>query len=262
MATICERCGAETKKMHLALTRDSSPRGNPSLPGIFCQPGRLLSLSLPRFARACAPDAAHIARAQFSLALASASRASRGADKERSMSIGSIGGTSSLNQAYLSQQAQSVLAASFDPQTTAAGTSAAATGSTDASSNTLTGVNTPTLDSQTLQALMDLTQQDPAAASDPSSTDGSGQASQGVRAVRVVRPRARITATIIMVRGRPRRVIRHRRRPRRMRHPQPMPSALRRRTQTATRIRWRRPCPRPDAAAAPRRRRGALTICR
>ncbi len=95
------------------------------------------------------------------------------------MSIGSIGGTSSLNQAYLSQQAQSVLAASFDPQRTAASTSAAATGSMDASSNTLTGVNTPTLDSQTLQALMDLTQQDPAAASDPSSTDGSGQASQG-----------------------------------------------------------------------------------
>jgi hypothetical protein len=94
------------------------------------------------------------------------------------MSIGSIGGTSSLNQAYLSQQALSVLAASFDPQTTAAGASTTtAGGSTDASSNALTGVSTPTLDSQTLQALMDLTQQDPAA-SDPSSADGSGQASQ------------------------------------------------------------------------------------
>jgi hypothetical protein len=91
------------------------------------------------------------------------------------MSIGSIGGTSTLNQAYLSQQAQAVLAQSFDPQT-AASTSAVASGSTDASSNALTGTGAATLDSQTLQALMDLTQQDPSA--DPSTTGAAGQSSQ------------------------------------------------------------------------------------
>jgi hypothetical protein len=91
------------------------------------------------------------------------------------MSIGSIGGTSALDQAYLSQQAQAVLAQSFDPQT-AASSPAAASGSTDANSNALTGTGAATLDSQTLQALMDLTQQDPSA--DPSSTGATGQSSQ------------------------------------------------------------------------------------
>ena len=91
------------------------------------------------------------------------------------MSIGSIGSTSALNQAYLSQQAQAVLAQSFDPQT-AASSSAAASGSTDASSNALTGTGAAPLDSQTLQALMDLTQQDPSA--DPSGTDATGQTGQ------------------------------------------------------------------------------------
>jgi len=91
------------------------------------------------------------------------------------MSIGSIGGTSALDQAYLSQQAQAVLAQSFDPQT-AASASAAASGSTDASSNALTGTGAATLDSQTLQALMDLTQQDPSA--DPSGTGATGQSGQ------------------------------------------------------------------------------------
>ena len=86
------------------------------------------------------------------------------------MSIGSIGGASALNQTYLSQQAQSVLAQSFDPQT-AASSSAAASGNTDASSNTLTGIASSALDNQTLQALMDMTQQDPAGdGSNPSST--------------------------------------------------------------------------------------------
>ena len=69
------------------------------------------------------------------------------------MSIGSIGGSSALSQAYLSQQAQAVLAQSFDPQT-AASSSAAASGGTDASANALTGIGTSALDSQTLQALM------------------------------------------------------------------------------------------------------------
>jgi hypothetical protein len=91
------------------------------------------------------------------------------------MSIGSIGGTSALNQAYLSQQAQAVLAQSFDPQT-AASSSAAASGGTDASSNALTGTGAATLDSQTLQALMDMTQQDPAA--DPSGAGSIGQTGQ------------------------------------------------------------------------------------
>ncbi len=91
------------------------------------------------------------------------------------MSIGSIGGTSALNQAYLTQQAQSVLAQSFDPQT-AACPSAAASGNTDPNSNALTGTGAATLDSQTLQALMDLTQQDPS--TDPSGTGSTGQTGQ------------------------------------------------------------------------------------
>jgi hypothetical protein len=91
------------------------------------------------------------------------------------MSIGSIGGTSALNQAYLTQQAQAVLAQSFDPQT-AASPSTAASGSTDPSSNALTGTGAATLDSQTLQALMDLTQQDPS--TDPSGTGSTGQTGQ------------------------------------------------------------------------------------
>jgi hypothetical protein len=92
------------------------------------------------------------------------------------MSIGSIGGNSALNQAYLSQQAQAVLAQSFDPQT-AASSSAAASGGADAGTNALTGIGTSALDSQTLQALMDITQQDPADGSDPSST-ATGQSGQ------------------------------------------------------------------------------------
>ena len=91
------------------------------------------------------------------------------------MSIGSIGDTSALNQAYLTQQAQAVLAQSFDPQT-AASPSTAASGSTDPSSNALTGTGAATLDSQTLQALMDLTQQDPS--TDPSGTGSTGQTGQ------------------------------------------------------------------------------------
>jgi hypothetical protein len=93
------------------------------------------------------------------------------------MSISTIGGTSALNQAYLSQQAQSVLAQSFDPQTTAS-ISATATAGTDPSSNALTGGNASTLDSQTLQALMDLTQQDPAADDSSSAPGQSGQSGQ------------------------------------------------------------------------------------
>lgn len=90
------------------------------------------------------------------------------------MSIGTIGGSSALNQLYASQQAQAVQAVSLDAQSMV-GTPDSTSG--DASSNALTGVSTSTLDSQTLQALMDLTQQDPSS-SDPSGTSSTGQPGQ------------------------------------------------------------------------------------
>ena len=86
------------------------------------------------------------------------------------MTISPAGGTaqSYLSQLYSTQQAQAVSAVSPDVP---AGTS---TSTTDASaSNSLTGTGTSNLDSQTLQALLDLTQQDPTQ---------SGQASQSGQA--------------------------------------------------------------------------------
>lgn len=91
------------------------------------------------------------------------------------MSIGAIGGVSTLNQLYTVQQEQAVQAASLDVQTVI-GSPDAASGSTDSSANALTGVGASTLDSQTLQALMDLTQEDPTADSDPSQAGATGQA--------------------------------------------------------------------------------------
>ena len=89
------------------------------------------------------------------------------------MTIDSVGGTaqSYLSQFYSTQQAQAASAVSVDSPLDAGG--AADTSAAGASaSNSLTGTATSPLDSQTLQALMDLTQQ-----TDPSQQSGqTGQA--------------------------------------------------------------------------------------
>ena len=90
------------------------------------------------------------------------------------MSIGSIGGTPSLNQLYAAQAAQP--AVSLDLPATSTSGAASTTGA--ASANALTGSTTASLDSQTLQALMDLAQQDPASSSDPAQAGATGQSGQ------------------------------------------------------------------------------------
>jgi hypothetical protein len=91
------------------------------------------------------------------------------------MSIASVGGgASSLSQLLAAQQAQSLSATSADLYPS---------GGTDTSepdvstSNALTGTSQSSLDSQTLQALMNLTQQDPAS-SDPTQTSQSSKSNQ------------------------------------------------------------------------------------
>ena len=90
------------------------------------------------------------------------------------MSISSVGGASALSQLYSTQQAQALSAVSVDdPSGYTPNASAAQTGD----SNALRGTATSNLDSQTLQALLELTQQDPASsASDPSQSSQTGQA--------------------------------------------------------------------------------------
>ena len=90
------------------------------------------------------------------------------------MTTSSVGGTaqSYLSQLYSAQQAQAASAVSVDIP--AADSAFAPAPTTDASgSNSLTGASSSNLDSQTLQALLDLTQQDPTAPSQQ-----SGQAGQ------------------------------------------------------------------------------------
>jgi hypothetical protein len=99
--------------------------------------------------------------------------------KEKPMSIGSIGGTSSLNQLWAAQAAQTASAVSPDGLTQGTSDTTSATGT--CGTNALTGSTTASLDSQTLQALMDLTQQDPTqqnSGPDPSQAGSTGQAGQ------------------------------------------------------------------------------------
>jgi hypothetical protein len=99
-----------------------------------------------------------------------------GATKEIVMSMGSIGGSCSLSQLYAAQQAQAASAVSVVAPATGASDS---TSGTDASgSNSLTGNTTASLDSQTLQALMNLTQQDPATGGSPADASSNGQTGQ------------------------------------------------------------------------------------
>jgi len=90
------------------------------------------------------------------------------------MSISSVGGASVLSQLYSTQQAQAMSSVSADaPSDCTPDGSAAQTGD----SNALTGTATSNLDSQTLQALLELTQQDPeSSANDPSQASQTGQA--------------------------------------------------------------------------------------
>lgn len=90
------------------------------------------------------------------------------------MTIGSVGGSASLNPFYQAQAAQAVSldAQAFDMQTEAGPEDATASA---ASSNLLTGTGMPTLDTQTLQALLDLSQQDGASGSDASQAGAGGR---------------------------------------------------------------------------------------
>jgi hypothetical protein len=89
------------------------------------------------------------------------------------MTISSVGGTaqSYLSQLCAAQQVQSASPEDIQPQ------SGAASAATDSgASNSLTGTATSNLDSQTLQALLNLTQEDE---SEPlQQTDTSGQSGQ------------------------------------------------------------------------------------
>jgi hypothetical protein len=101
----------------------------------------------------------------------------RKAERERYMTISPVGGAaqSYLSQLYSTQQTQAASAVSVDA---AAANSVFSSASTlDASAgNSLSGTSSSTLDSQTLQALLDLTQQDPTG-TDPSQQGGqTGQA--------------------------------------------------------------------------------------
>ena len=86
------------------------------------------------------------------------------------MSISSVGGASALSQLYSAQQAQA--AVSVDTPTDSLLSASAGQGG---DSNALTGTTTSNLDSQTLQALLDLTQQDPSSSTDPSQASQTGQ---------------------------------------------------------------------------------------
>jgi hypothetical protein len=84
------------------------------------------------------------------------------------MTISSVGGTAAqtaLSQIYGAQQAQAAAAVSVDSPS-----------ATPASANNLTGSTVASLDSQTLQALLGLTQEDPA---DPSAQPGTASQTPG-----------------------------------------------------------------------------------
>jgi len=87
------------------------------------------------------------------------------------MSISSVGGASALSRPYSAQQAQALSAVSVDAPTDSISDAAAIQAG---NGNALTG--TSKLASQTLQALLDLTQQDPSDGTDPSQASQSGQA--------------------------------------------------------------------------------------
>lgn len=94
------------------------------------------------------------------------------------MSISSVGPASQL---YSAQQVQALSAAFADAP---ADSTPAASAIPASGSNSLTGTTTSNLDSQTLQALLDLTQQDPANGTDPSQagqTDQTGHAQSAHR---------------------------------------------------------------------------------
>jgi hypothetical protein len=102
----------------------------------------------------------------------------RKAKRETDMTTSSVGGAaqSYLSQLYSAQQAQAASSVSVDvPAANSAFTSPS---TTDASgSNSLTGTSSSNLDSQTLQALLDLTQQDPTATNPSQQSGQAGQAS-------------------------------------------------------------------------------------
>ena len=83
------------------------------------------------------------------------------------MSISSVGGASALSQLYSVQQA---------PADTAADSMSNASAGQTGDSNALTGTSRSNLSSQTLQALLDLTQQEPG--TDPSQASQTGQAQE------------------------------------------------------------------------------------
>jgi hypothetical protein len=85
------------------------------------------------------------------------------------MSISSVG--PALSQLYSTQQAQALSAVSADTPADSTSDASAIPASND---NALTGTATSNLASQTLQALLDLTQQDPG--TDPSQASQTGQA--------------------------------------------------------------------------------------
>jgi hypothetical protein len=92
------------------------------------------------------------------------------------MSIASVGGASSLSQLLAAQQAQAQSLSAMSADLSVAG--GTDTSVPDAStSNALTGTSQSSLDSQTLQTLMNLTQQDPPS-SDPTLASQSSQSSQ------------------------------------------------------------------------------------
>jgi len=87
------------------------------------------------------------------------------------MSISSVGGASALSQLYSAQQAQALSAVSVDAPIDSTSDASAILMGND---NALTGSTSSNLASQTLQALLELTQQDPG--TDPSQASQNGQA--------------------------------------------------------------------------------------
>ena len=157
-------------------------RKKPVLAGQFFRPLPVLRTSSPHFPRAFAAFGGHIAGAPFSLRLSKPSHVSREGPNvtEKAMTVAAVGGASSLSQLYNAQQAQALSAVTVDSPAASTPDGSTTTSNTD-SSNSLTGLTTSNLDSQTLQALLDLTQTDPSnPSSDPSqagqTTGQTGQA--------------------------------------------------------------------------------------
>ena len=86
------------------------------------------------------------------------------------MSISSVG--PALSQLYSTQQAQALSAVSVDVP---AGNTPDASAAQAGDDNALTGTTTSNLDSQTLQALLELTQQDPASPAEDSPQTGQAR---------------------------------------------------------------------------------------